>query len=312
MADIPVIFCFDDRILTGAGVSILSMIDAAKSETRYQIHIFEPGLSEAIRKDLVSLVAGTRHSIEFHVIPPVRFQSVPRNKGSWTEIVYYRLLAAEILPDCDRAIYSDVDVFFTRDLSDVFLIDLSDSEWAGVAAEANVPDTKMHRHFPENTKELIYFSGFMVMNLGQMRKNESIDRYFDVIAKFHSRLKFFDLDVLNIATPRIARIPFDYVVLEDIFETPTLTESTDFAYLRSAYTVEELAAARDNPAIIHFAGRRGKPWQRRNVPDYFADVAARLPARLRVGTFRDFRKKWLSRKGRTRFPTRNAPLRSGQ
>ena len=31
--EIPVIFCFDDRILLGAGVSILSMLDAAAPGT---------------------------------------------------------------------------------------------------------------------------------------------------------------------------------------------------------------------------------------------------------------------------------------
>lgn len=306
MAEIPVIFCFDDRILTGAGVSILSLLDAAAPTTVYAVHIFHPGLAGPVLDALRALVAGSRHSIRFHLIPAARFANVPRNKGSWTEIVYYRLLAAEILPDLDRAIYSDVDVFFVRDMAEAWAVDLSGAEWAGVAGEANRAPTVMHRHFPENPKDRIYFSGFMVMNLALMRANGAVARYFETIGRFHDRLKFFDLDVLNLATPRIAALPFDYVVLEDIYETPDVTEFADFAYLRSVYSEDDLRAARDNPAIIHFAGRRGKPWQRRKAPDYFAQVAERLPARLRLGTFRDFRKKWLSRKGRASYPSRQA------
>lgn len=309
MVDIPVIFCFDDRILTGAGVSILSLIDSAAPETRYQIHIFHPGFSRAIADDLAALANGTRHTIAFHRIEPARFADVPKNRGSWTEIVYFRLLAAEILPACDRAIYSDVDVFFRRDLAEAFAIDLEGYEWAGVAAEANRAPTRMHRHFPENGKDLIYFSGFMVMNLALMRAAGAIPRYFRTIETFKDRLKFFDLDLLNIATPCIQRLPFDYVVLEDIYETEDVTQSRDYDYLQSVYSVAELEAARANPAIVHFAGRRGKPWQRRLQPKPFVETVARLPARLRRGTFRDFRKKWLGKKGRRVFASRNPMVR---
>ena len=62
--EIPVIFCFDDRILLGAGVSILSMLDAAAPGTTYDIHIFHPGFGPAIRGGVDSLVAGTRHKID--------------------------------------------------------------------------------------------------------------------------------------------------------------------------------------------------------------------------------------------------------
>jgi lipopolysaccharide biosynthesis glycosyltransferase len=49
-------------------------------------------------------------------ISPSRFANVPKNNGSWTDIVYYRLVASEFLLDCDRVIYSDVDVFFKKDM----------------------------------------------------------------------------------------------------------------------------------------------------------------------------------------------------
>ncbi len=305
MTDIPVIFCFDDRILLGAGVSILSMLDAAQDDTRYRIHIFHPGLSGGIRDGLNGLVAGTRHDMTFHEIPPERFDGLPAGRGSWTEIVYYRLLASEILPDIDKAVYSDVDVFFKADMGAVFAQDLTGYEWAGVAAEGNVPDNVLHRHFPENPKDTIYFSGFMVMNLALMRQQGAVQRYVDTIRAFKDRLKFFDLDVLNLATDRILRLPFAYVTLEDIYEADDVSLSKDYEYLQSIYSVSDLEQARDTPAIIHYAGRRGKPWQRRAMPDYYSAVVARLPAVLRRGTFRDFRKRWFSARGRRRYPTRS-------
>lgn len=304
MPKIPVIFCFDDRILLGAGVTILSMLDSANAATDYDIHIFNPGFSDSIKADLSSLVHGTRHTLTCHEIATERFDNVPKNRGSWTEIVYFRLLACEVLKDCDKAIYSDVDVFFKRDMAEVFNTDLTDIEWGGVAAEANTPDTIMHRHFPENPKDRIYFSGFMVMNLALMRQNAAVKRYFDTIEEFKERLKFFDLDLLNIATPKIAAVPFDYVVLEDVYEIEDVTQAKDYAYLKSVYSAADLTAARDATAIVHFAGPRGKPWQRQDVPAYYTAVAKRLPKGLRKVTFRDWRKKWLSKKGRATLVTR--------
>lgn len=307
MADIPIIFCFDERILQGAGASILSLIDAAAEATVYNVHIFHPGLSGGVMDDLRSLVANTRHSMTFHEVSADRFRAAPTNRGSWTEIVYYRLIAPDILPDIDKAIYSDVDVFFKGDLSDAYAIDLTDYSWAGVAAEANTPDVVMHRHFPENPKPLIYFSGFMVMNLERMRDEGTVERIFEAIKDFGPRLKFFDLDLMNLATDAVFRLPFRYVTLEDVYERDDVTASADYAYLKSAYSIADLEAARDDPAIVHFAGPRGKPWQRRSAPRYYRDLVRRLPRGLRKTTFRDWRKRWIGAKGRRRFPMRSAP-----
>jgi lipopolysaccharide biosynthesis glycosyltransferase len=306
MVKVSVLLCFDDRILLGAGVTILSMLQSAHAETSYDIHIFHPDFSEPVRDAFQDLVKASRHSITFHWVDATRFDGMPKGRGSWTEIVYFRLLASEILTGLDKVIYSDVDVFIKRDLAEVFSVDLTDYSWAGVMAEANTPDTICHRHFPENPKAVIYFSGFMVMNLERMRQEKAVEAYFETIRTIGPRLKFFDLDVLNISTKAIAPVPFDYVVLEDIYEADRVSVSADYPYLKSVYSEEALEAARNSPAIIHYAGRRGKPWQRRHIPDYYQRVIDQLPKLLRKRTFRDFRRRWLTAKGRRDFPRRSS------
>ena len=81
MRIIPVVLCFDDRILTGAGVTILSMLDSAADATSYEIHVFTPGLPNDVLGALQSLVAETRHKIIFHVIDPARFNGLPKAAG---------------------------------------------------------------------------------------------------------------------------------------------------------------------------------------------------------------------------------------
>ncbi len=298
MNKVTIFFCFDERILLGAGVSILSLVDSALATTQLDVRILHPGLSDQAQESLALLTRGTRHHMSFIEVDPNLFLGAPKNSGSWTEIVYYRLVASEYLLDCERAIYSDVDVFFKKDMYTAFTTKFHGAEWAGVAAECNTPDMLMHKYFPENTKARVYFSGFMVMNLALMRERHAVQRYFNGLQRFGKRLKFFDLDLVNIMTDRIAEVPFNYVVLEDIYEAPRVEDSRDFPYLNSVYSAAYLEAARKDPAIIHYAGCRGKPWQRRQVPRYYQAVVERLPLELQRKTFRDWRKTWLSSKGR--------------
>ncbi|MDO5648447.1 glycosyltransferase family 8 protein [Paracoccus sp. (in: a-proteobacteria)] len=302
--NIPIVFCFDDRILLGAGVSILSLIEAADDQTVYDIHILHADLAPSSTDALESLVRDTRHKMSFHRVSADRFADAPKNRGSWTEVVYFRLLISEILGEYDRAIYSDVDVFFKCDMGGLFQSDLQGAEWGGVVAERNSPDFVMHKHFPENEKEFIYFSGFMLMDLALMRRNAAVGRYFDAIRMFGDRLSFFDLDLLNIATPQIASLPFKYVTLEDIYESDDISQARDFKFLKSVYSVDQLEHERENPAIIHYAGPRGKPWQRRDVPDYYLRAVKKLPPALRKTTFRDFRKRLLGKTGRAHLVSR--------
>jgi lipopolysaccharide biosynthesis glycosyltransferase len=304
MAEIPIVLCFDDRILIGAGVTIQSLLNAANPETKYEINVLHPGLSEDLQKALRSLTDETRHSMRFFEIPPERFDGIPKGRGSWTEIVYFRLLSSEVINDREKIIYSDVDVFFKRDLTEVFQTDLTGIEWAGVPVETNTPEKTMHYYFPENTKPRIVTSCFMVMNLALMRERKVVTRYFETIKKIGDRLVFFDLDLVNIATPEIGEVPLNYCVFEDIYEAEDVTQAADYRYLKTIYSKEAIEAARDDAAIIHYAGKRGKPWQRQHTENYYKDVENTLPHALKAFNFRNFRKKWFSRKGYRQHRTR--------
>ena len=304
MTDIPIVLCFDDRILIGAGVTIKSLLNAALDTTRYEINVLNPGFSDELKAHLRLLTNGTRHSMRFFDIPPERFDGVPKGRGSWTEIVYYRLLSSEIIADRDRIIYSDVDVYFKQDLTEAFETDLTNIEWAGVPVETNTPEKIMHYYFPENTKPRIVTSCFMVMNLALMRERNVVQRYFETIEQIGDRLVFFDLDLVNIATPEIGEVALKYSVFEEVYEAEDVTKAADYAYLKTIYSVDEIEAARDDPAVIHFAGRRGKPWHRQHTEPYYRDVEKSLPRALKAFNFRNFRKKWLSRKGYRKHPIR--------
>lgn len=313
MAEIPIVLCFNRHVLLGAGVTILTLLDAAHEDTTYEINILNPGFSKRIKRNLRALIDSSRHSMRFFEVPSSRFAGAPKERNvwrhnKWTEIVYYRLLTSEVITDRDKVIYSDIDVFFKKDMTDAYATDLTNFEWAGVAAETHRTDYIMHAYFPENTNERVFFSGFMVMNLALMRENQAIPRYFETIIRIGDRLQLFDLDVLNISTPRIRGLPFSYVVLEDVYEANDVTQSADYCYLKTVYSVAELESARDDPHIIHYAGGRGKPWQRQQMPGYYRAVVNRLPRSLRPFKLRSFQLAWLSRRAYRKFSVRSEAL----
>ena len=139
---VPIVFAFDRRVLRPAAVAIRSLIDAAHKDTTYQIHILHPGFSTKINAAFADITKETRHTVTFHKIDNNQFKGLPSGSGSWTEIVYYRFLIPELLTECDRAIYSDIDVYFKGDLSSLMDLDMKGAPIGAVIGEVNSPAMK--------------------------------------------------------------------------------------------------------------------------------------------------------------------------
>ncbi len=296
MNKIPVIFTFDKRIILGATVAIKSMLDSAHQDTNYHVYIFYPDLSQSDINELTKMItANGKHDVTFVYIDPKRFEGAPKNKGSWTEIVYYRLLAPEIITDYDKAIYVDVDVLFKGDLAEVYNTDISDYEIAAVPVEVNGPNMICHNYFPENTKDVIYISSFIIFNLKRMREENTVEKFFNTIRTVNKRLKFFDLDTLNITCNKILPLEFKYGVFQSVMYNEDVTKADEYAFLKGIYTIEQLEKAKKDCIFVHYARDMGKPWRRKNPPKDFTDCVNSIPKKLRRYTFRDIRKKLFSK-----------------
>ena len=293
---IPVVLCFDSRIILGAAVTIKSLIDTAKDTTYYDIRILHSDLRLKEQKNLSSLVEGTRHNIGFHYINPNLFKNAPKSNGSWTEIVYYRFLAPYILNEYEKAIYTDVDVLIKDDLSELYNTDISDYELGAVRAEKNSSNTIGHKYFEANKKEYIYWSGLMLLNCIKFRDEYILDKLLNNAKDFYKELKFFDLDLLNITCQKIYPLELKYCVLQGIAYQEKIQKIREYEFLKEVYTDEDIFNTKNNPAIIHYAGKPGKPWRMKKPYNDYQEYIDKLPKSLRKYTFRDIRKKLFSKK----------------
>jgi len=292
---IPIVFCFDKRIILGASVAIKSLIDCAKDSTTYDIRIFHSDLGIENQKNISKLVEDTRHNITFHYIDSEIFKSAPRSKGSWTEIVYYRLIIPNTLNKYDKVIYSDVDVLFKGDLTELYNTDIEKYELGAVRAEKNSENTIGHKYFKENTKDYIFWSGLMLMNCKKFREENIFQKLINNAKAFYNDLKFFDLDLVNITCEKILPLDMKYCVMQSIYYNEDYKKRQDYQYLKSVYTDEEIETAKNNTVIVHYGGKSGKPWRMKHSYKDYQDGIDNLPRELRKYTYRDFRKRLFSK-----------------
>ncbi len=263
---IPIVFAFDDNYALPASIAIKSLLDTKKEGTEYEIIVFHGGLKTKTIKKFSTIA-----NIRWIKVEEKQFKDVPIG---WSGLAtYYRLLIADLLPEYDKVIWSDVDVLFRGDLSEIFNQDMEDADWGGIIAERQDEQNGIHTHFDENTKPYIYMPGFMLVNTKLWREKKLALRFWDIIREYQDRLKMFDLDILNLAADKIMPVPFSYCVLENIYDADDISTAREYPWLSRAQGEKELLDAKANPVIIHYAGERAKIWNRdiNEIPCYYRE-----------------------------------------
>ena len=267
---IPVVFAFDDNYALPASIAIQSLLDSKKPTTEYEIIVLHGGLLPETIKNMEKICP-----IRWIKVDTATLKNVPQG---WSGLeTYYRLLIADLLPEYDKVIWSDVDVLFKGDLADIYSQNLEGADWGGIIAERQDEKEGVHPHYPENKKPYVYMPGFMVIDTKLWRQKKMWDRFMEIIKMYGEKLKFFDLDILNLAADKIYPVPFEYCVLENIYDD--MENAPEYPWLERAQGKEALIKAQKNPIIIHYAGRNPKVWKRKKdeIPAYYWSYIEKSP-----------------------------------
>lgn len=194
MKTVNIAFSFDNLLYIQAGVCILSLLENAKKDTFFNIFILF---------DSHDLSVEYRNKIEKQIS---KFNNLVINwcnvKGAFnssfevrniTKATYYRLLLPELLPEIDKIIYSDVDIIFQSDLSNLFEFALiSNNLVAGVPIQT-VSEKYINKLGLSKTNYIN--AGFIILNLNQLRIEKKQKIFIEMAAK---KFIFQDQDILNI------------------------------------------------------------------------------------------------------------------
>lgn len=258
MNKVPIVFAFDNNLVMPASVCIASLMMNANEETFYDIFILHP--SAEFDTSLIDQVADAYSNcrVTFLRIADT-FSSAFETRGV-TVPTYYRLLIPDLILEYDKVIYSDVDMIFRMDLSDIYSTTLRD-EYLAATYDLGMNlgrDGRRYINSLPGLKEGKYIqAGFLIINSRKMRE-DNVVKVLKEYAK--NKFKFQDQDILNI------------VCADKIKILPMACNMTDYSFLystRDRLSVERFVGAQEEidfalaSGNLHYNGH--KPWIKYSV-----------------------------------------------
>ena len=251
MNTVPILLTFDGNMSLPAGVCVFSLLDSAGPDTFYDIIVLHSGEQSAVTGLAELKEKFDNFKISFRSVGDA-FKGAFETRGI-TYAAYYRLLAPEILPDYDRVIYFDVDMIFRRDLSALYTMPLGDNYLGAVYAISmnTEPDGMKYAESIGAVPGDYFLSGFLVMNLAEMRKDDLVPRFKKLAV---NNYRYQDMDIMNIICKgKIVPVSSIYSFVVGAYN---LLE-TDPGFAASKYAPEPFDEAR-TLSNIHYNGP--KPW----------------------------------------------------
>lgn len=187
-------------------------------------------------------------------VEPALLQGAPTPRY-YPRAMYYRLLAAELLPDdLDRVLYLDPDILILNSLRPLYDLELGDNLFAAASHGdlVNVSKYVNMLRLSTYTAEGYFNSGVLLMNLPHMRnrvRKADIIRYANA---YQDYLILPDQDILN------GLYGTDIMMVDDSIWNYDARKY--YKYLLVSAGEKDMAWVVDNVACLHFCGRN-KPWR---------------------------------------------------
>ncbi len=171
------------------------------TDSRICFHILHDETLSSDNKYKLKKVARSGFSIvEFHKIDENDFSVVKNQMSRFTIGAMFRCSLLELLPDLNRIIYLDADLFVNRDIKELWDVDVREYYLAGVADEG----VAVHYHprilnkYPEIKKESYFNLGVLYMNLKKLREFGNLKKLVVDFLIENPEADLPDQDALNV------------------------------------------------------------------------------------------------------------------
>ena len=238
MRPISISFSVSDNYSQHLAV-VLTSILVNNPQDRFVFHVLHRDISSSnqIRiKDLERTYPICE--IKFHSVDPTEFEKLPLPAAleHVTQEMYYRYILPDVLADETRTIYSDVDVLCVGKLRPLWEMDLKGNIIAavseGVAGEFKKKLIGLEGDAP------YFYSGLLVMDLRQMRKEKSSAKLIDNTLRYAGHIAWPDQDMINLT------------FRDRIYQLEPQWDGINVRY----------SPFRNDIVIWHFPGALQKPW----------------------------------------------------
>lgn len=243
----PLVIAFTPNYFVPAATMLRSLLDSSEGEYKV-ICLVTEAIPQGMQDKLDRLGAG-RLTFDYIELGG-RLKDVYTDPR-YSEAASFRLLLPELLPEWDRVVYIDCDVIVRQDIAKLYeSTDLGDNYLAAVY-EAPIEQQAATREAIGCDPWHYLNSGFLLMNLAQMRKDNVSERLLDACRVDY--LEFPDQDALNqVCKGRILQLSPLYNGIRTFF-LPQY--KADFLKMYPEPMWNEVQKS----ANIHYTG--GKPWR---------------------------------------------------
>lgn len=180
------------------------------------------------------------------------FENAPVMK-QYPQEMYYRLLAAQLLPeDMDRIIYLDPDILVINPLTPLWRLDMGGKLFAAAAHTGMTELANNVNRLRLGTERNYFNSGVLLIDLASCRAEVKPEEIFSYVSEHADELVLPDQDVLNaLYSSRILE-------LDDALWN---YDARNFKnYLMRSNGVADMEWVIEHTVVLHFCGR-AKPWK---------------------------------------------------
>lgn len=256
MSAIHIVNAADPAYVPHTAAMLHSLFTANRGETFIVHFLHQPWADPTPLQRLAALCERHGASLRASPVDRARLQGLPI-EGRFPEEAWYRVLLAQLLPDVDRAIWLDSDVIVLDSIRELWTLDLGNNVLAACPNAVLYTFADMVRELGIADRRQYFNSGVMLLNLRQMRDEQSEHALREAADRYRRWIRFADQDVLNVMYHRrYLRLPLSWNVLAH-------------AHVNVPETIRvhgeaEYRAAIAAPKIVHFTGLPGmKPWSYR-------------------------------------------------
>jgi len=263
--ELTVVIAADKNFSVPLGIAVLSLLKTALPSTIYDIYVLDDNVQKEVKQQIEKLKATYCFNITYLNVSDV-INNVPVSI-LFPKVAFARFLIPQILPHKKIVLYSDADVLFREDLTELFNIAM-DGKAVAACPDINLARKNQRQYFSVFEEEYgiqfyknsdFYFhSGFLLFNCELWNAGNFTKKIFDLArSNFSKKILYYDQDFMNIACfGHIKKISSRYCCVP-LFENYYYSNyDAYYGDIINFETADELKKAYEKPAIIHYAGNK--------------------------------------------------------
>lgn len=240
-----IVYACDNNFAEMLGISMVSLFENNKNCGEINVYILDDEISDTNKNKLKKIA--DKYDRRFVCIS-VRDVFVPEKLQSehWSKSAFTRIYLRVLLPEnVKKVLYLDCDTIIRTDLCKLYEIDIENYTMAGVCDCVS----KLYlRNIDLKETALYCNSGVLLINLDRWDEKE----FMTFLEGHINYIKYPDQDVINgVCSKKMRRLDIGYNCYTAVFDF-TYENLLKFRKPPFFYSKDEVEAAKNNPAIVHF------------------------------------------------------------